>query len=270
MPKARVNDIEIFYQEIGEATADPLLLIMGWGGDHMAWAFQTPVFAGALRVVALDNRGAGQSAAPDIPYTIAGMAEDAVGILDHLGIRHAHVAGASMGGMIAQEIALRHPARVRTLQLHCTLARPDAYGAFLVDVLLKVKARGSAEEYTRTIVPWVLSRKTLGDKPDFVKLFIERSVNYPYATGLVGLTRQAEAIARHDTLDRLGKVRVPTLITVGADDILVPPAFSREIHAHIPSSHLVVIPDAGHLHFMEQAEAFNTICLDFLRQHHTG
>ena len=270
MPTTRVNGIELFYQEVGDPASDPLLLIMGWGGDHTAWAFQTPVFAGRFRVVVFDNRGAGQSSAPDAPFSIADMADDAVALLDHLGIARAHVAGASMGGMIAQEIALRHSDRVRTLQLHCTLARPDAYGAFLVDTLLKVKARGDREEYARAVVPWILSRKTLADKADFVKLFLERAVTYPHATGLVGLTRQAEAIGRHDTLARLDQIRMPTLITVGAEDILVPPRFSHEIHARIPHARFVTIPEAGHLHFMEEFERFNAASLEFLQQHATA
>jgi pimeloyl-ACP methyl ester carboxylesterase len=151
--------------------------------------------------------------------------------------------------------------------LHCTLARPDAYAAFLVSDLLRVKARGDREEFARTSVPWLLSRKTLAEHADFVKLFLERAVDNPFPTGLVGLTRQAEGIGGHDALDRLSRIRVPTLITVGADDILVPPRFSEEIHARIPGSELVVIPDAAHLHFMERFEEFNEVCLRFLRKH---
>jgi 3-oxoadipate enol-lactonase len=267
MPTVRVNDIDLFYQETGPPTAPPLLLIMGWGGDHTAWALQVPAFSAEYRVIAFDNRGAGQSDAPDIPYTIAGMADDALGLLDAVGISGAHICGASMGGMIAQEIALKQPERVLTLQLHCTLARLDAYGAFLVTNLLRVKARDDREEFARTIVPWVFSRKTLADRPEFVQLFIERAIEYPYPTGLVGLTCQAEAIGSHDTRDRLARIRVPTLITVGAEDILVPPSFSREIHARMSTSELELIPDAGHLHFIEQSERFNEICLRFLGEH---
>src|SRR5205085_7194790 len=139
MPKLGVNDVELFYQEIGPALADPLLLIMGWGGDHTAWAFQIPAFSAEFRVIAFDNRGAGQSDAPDVPYTIGAMADDAIALLDRLRVARAHVCGASMGGMIAQEIALRRPDRVLSLGLHCTLARPDFYGRFLVGTLLQVK-----------------------------------------------------------------------------------------------------------------------------------
>jgi pimeloyl-ACP methyl ester carboxylesterase len=264
MPKARVNGIDLFYQDVGPPTAPALCLVMGWGGDHTAWALQIPAFAAHYRVIAFDNRGAGQSDAPDVPYTIAGMADDALGLLEALGISAAHVCGASMGGMIAQEMALRQPARVLTLQLHCTLARPDAYGAFLVAGLLRVRGREDPEEFARAIVPWLFCRTTLAQHPELVDFFIARALEYPHPTGLVGLTRQAHAIGSHDTLDRLARIRVPTLITVGAGDILVPPPFSREIHAQIATSELVEIADAGHLHFMEQFERFNEICLGFL------
>jgi pimeloyl-ACP methyl ester carboxylesterase len=243
------------------------VLIMGWGGDHTAWAFPVPALAVDHRVIALDNRGAGQSDVPEGPYTIPGMAADVVGLMDALGVARAHICGASMGGMIAQELALRHPARVRTLQLHCTAPIIDAYGRFLIDTLIAVKARGDREENVRAVMPWLLCRKTMIERPDFIRFWIERALTYPYPTGYEGLARQADAIRGHDTTARLGEIRVPTLLTTGAEDILVPPASSRELHARIPGAELVTIPDAGHLHFIEQMERFNAVCLEFLRKH---
>jgi len=267
MPKTRVNGIDVHYVDMGAPDAPPLLMIMGWGGDHTAWAFQLPAFAQGHRVIAVDNRGAGQSDQPDAPYTIPGMGDDAMGVLDALGIRRAHVCGASMGGMIAQEIALRHADRVLTLQLHCTLARFDPYGALTVESILRVKARGDREEFARAMLPWILCRRTAADKPELVQALVLRAIDHPHPTSYTGLRRQAEAIAKHDTLDRLGAIQAPVLVTVGADDILVPPAFSREIHARLPRAELAVIPDAGHLHFIEQAETFNRIVLEFLAKH---
>jgi 3-oxoadipate enol-lactonase len=267
MPKVVVDGVRLFYQETGPETAEPLVLIMGWGGDHTAWAFQIAAFAARYRVIALDNRGAGQSDAPDEPYTIAGMARDTLALLDRLAIRRAHICGASMGGMIAQEIALAHPDRVSTLQLHCTLAQIDAYGLFLIDALLRAKATLGREDFTRLTIPWVLSHRTLAERGDFVRLFMERAVEYPYPTTLTGLARQADAIRGHDTLDRLGAIRVPTLITTGTEDILVPPSRSRELHARLAGSELVEFPGAAHLHFMEEVEVFNAVCLGFLSKH---
>ncbi|HSB42102.1 MAG TPA: alpha/beta fold hydrolase [Methylomirabilota bacterium] len=267
MPHHRVNGVRLFYEETGAPAAPPLVLIMGWGGDHTAWALQVPAFAAGHRVIAVDNRGAGQSEVPDGSYSIPGMAADVAGLMDALGLARAHVCGASMGGMIAQELALRHPERVLTLGLHCTTAGIDAYGRFLIDTLIAVKARGSLEEYVRAVMPWILCRKTMVERPEFVRFWIDRALAYPYPTTLEGLARQADAIRSHDTLARLGEIRMPTLITTGTEDILVPPAFSGVLHARIPGSELVTLPDAGHLHFIEQAEAFNRINLEFLTKH---
>ena len=214
---------------------------------------------------ASNGNGADQIVPAGMP--IPGMAADVVGLMDALGIARAHVCGASMGGMIAQELALRHPGRVRTLQLHCTAPSIDAYGRFLIDTLLAVKARGDRDENVRAVMPWLLCRKTMVERPDFIRFWIERAVTYAYPTGYEGLARQADAIRGHDTTGRLGEIRVPTLLTTGAEDILVPPASSRELHARIPGAELVTIDDAGHLHFIEQMERFNAVCLEFLRKH---
>ena len=240
---------------------------MGWGGDHTAWAFQVPAFAAEFDVIALDNRGAGQSDAPDTPYTIGGMADDVVGLMDQLGVLNAHICGASMGGMIAQELALRHPDRVLTLQLHCTSAGVDGCSRFVIDNFLRVKARGDVEEFTHCILPWLLSRKTFAERPDFVEAWILLALEYPFATSFTGLSRQGEAIRGHDTRDRLASLRVPTLITTGTEDILVPPSASEDLHALIPGSEVARIPDAGHMHFIEQAATFNDLSLNFLRKH---
>jgi pimeloyl-ACP methyl ester carboxylesterase len=105
------------------------------------------------------------------------------------------------------------------------------------------------------------------ERPDFVETWILRALEYPFATSLTGLSRQGEAIRAHDTRDRLASLRVPTLITTGTEDVLVPPSASEDLHALIPGSELARIPDAGHMHFIEQAPAFNDLCLNFLRKH---
>jgi len=267
VPHAQVDGGRLFYQETGAPDAPPLVLIMGWGGDHTAWALQAPAFAAEHRVIALDNRGAGQSDVPPGPYTIAGMAGDVIGLMDALGIRRAHICGASMGGMIAQELALGHPERVRTLGLHCTTAGVDAYGRFLIDTLIAVRAHDDREEFVRAMMPWILCRKTIAERPEFIRFWIDRALAYPYPIGLEGLSRQADAIRGHDTAARLGGIRVPTLITTGTEDILVPPVSSRDLHARIPGSELATMEDAGHLHFIEQASLFTEVNLEFFRKH---
>ena len=122
MPTVRVGDINIYYEDYGKG--EPLLLIAGWGTDLSCWLSQIPEFSTKYRVIAFDNRGAGRTDAPDEPYSFRMMADDAVGLLDALGIGQAHILGVSMGGCIAQEIAIEHPERTKSLILAATTAAP--------------------------------------------------------------------------------------------------------------------------------------------------
>ena len=265
MPKVRVGDVQIFHQVAGDG--EPLLLIMGWGGDHTAWALQVPALSSEFRCVAFDNRGAGQSDQPDVPYTTRMMAEDTVGLMDALGIDQAHVSGISMGGMVAQEIALSHPDRVRTLQLHATLARPDAYLVAVGRSLLRARAALTREEWFRTLLPWIFTPRTYAERAEFVELFVQRFLENPYPPSLTGYTRQAEACWAHDSEPRLHLIRCPTLITVGAEDVFVPLRFSRVLQEGIPGAELIVIEGGSHGYLWEQFELFNAACLRFLQKH---
>ena len=265
MPKVKINGIELHYVEAGRG--DPLLMIMGFGGDHLAWAFQVPALSASHRVLTFDNRGAGQSSVPDEPYSTRMMAQDAVGLLDALGVERAHVLGVSMGGMIAQEVALQHPGRVRSLQLHCTYARPDRYMLALLDAWRTVRAKATTEEWLRTVALWLFSPRTYAERPEFVEMVIQTGLANPHPFTLTGFLRQGDAVRGHDALDRLPGLTCPTLVSVAEDDILVPPRFAREVAAAAPRAELRVIEAAGHAYFWERADLFNTMCLDFLAKH---
>ena len=252
----------MFYIEAG--AGDPLVLVMGFGGDHLAWGLQIPALAAKYRVIAFDNRGVGQSDAPDVPYSTAMMADDTVGLMDALGLDRAHVCGVSMGGMIAQEIALRHPARVRTLQLHATLARPDAYMRALVEAWRKTRIALGREDALRVIALWLFAPRTYDERPEFVELVLQNAIANPYPQSLTGFLRQGDAVLGHDTLDRLEQLRCPTLVSVADQDILVPPRFSHAIAQRVAGAELKTIADAGHAYMWEAAEAFNAMCLEFL------
>ena len=264
MPMARVNGIELNYIEAG--SGDPLLLIMGFGGDHLAWAFQTPVFAQRYRVIAFDNRGAGQSSVPDVPYTTRMMADDAAGLLDHLAIPRAHVIGVSMGGMIAQELALSHPQRVRSVQLHCTLARPDRYMHALIENWRVVRSKVTPEEWMRVVALWLFAPVTYVERPELVETIIQTGIANPHPFTLTGFLRQGDAVRSHDAFARLAALAPPALVSVADDDILVPPRFSRELAAAIPGAAFKTIERAGHCYFWERPDVFNTMCLEFLER----
>src|SRR6266852_2879259 len=202
MPKVQVGDLSMYYVEAGQG--DPLVLIMGLGGDHLAWGFQFPAFAERHRVIAFDNRGAGQTDAPDCPYTTRMMAEDTVGLMSALGIERAHVLGASMGGMIAQELALAHPHRVRSLQLHCTLGCPDRYLRAQVDVGRIQRRTLSREGAMRAGYLWLFAPATYDERPELVEMILQNALANPYPMSLRGFEHQCDAVQAHDTLDRVG------------------------------------------------------------------
>jgi 3-oxoadipate enol-lactonase len=252
----------MFYVEAG--TGDPLVLVMGFGGDHLAWGLQIPAFAAKYRVIVFDNRGVGQTDAPDIPYSTAMMADDTIGLLDALAIDRAHVCGVSMGGMIAQEIALRHPSRVRTLQLHATLARPDAYVKALVEAWRKVRVALGREEATRVLALWLFAPCSYEERPEFVELVLQNALANPHPQSLTGYLRQGDAVIGHDTLERLDQLRCPTLVSVADQDVLVPLRFSHTIAQRVPGAELKTIADAGHAYMWEKPDVFNAMCLEFL------
>ncbi|MGH7312321.1 MAG: alpha/beta fold hydrolase [Candidatus Rokuibacteriota bacterium] len=261
MPKVRVGDIEMFYVEAG--TGEPLLLIMGLSGDHLAWGFQMAALAERYRVIAFDNRGAGQTDAPDLPYTTRMMAEDTRGLMDVLDVERARVVGVSMGGMIAQELTLRHPHRVRALHLGCTLARPDPYLAALNATWQELRVQMGREPTLRAMGFWLFAAATYNERPEFVEMIVQNALANPHPQSVTGFLRQTEAVERHDTLDRLAEIRCPTLVSVGEEDILVPPRFSQQLAARVPGARLDLVPGGGHVYFWERPDVFNSLCLDF-------
>src|SRR3989449_9931559 len=154
----------MYYAEAG--AGEPLVLIMGFGGDHLAWGFQMPAFTQAYRVIAFDNRGAGQTDAPDRPYTTRMMADDTAGLMEALGIDRAHVVGVSMGGMIAQELALNHSDRVRSLHLGCTFARPDTYMRALNAAWRDMRIGLGRDGTLRTLALWLCAPTTYAERAD--------------------------------------------------------------------------------------------------------
>jgi pimeloyl-ACP methyl ester carboxylesterase len=265
MPRVRVGDIEMHYVEVGQG--EPLVLIMGFGGDHLSWGFQVSALAERYRVIAFDNRGVGQTDAPDHPYTMRMLADDTCGLLDALRIERAHVIGVSMGGMIAQELALTHPARVRSLHLGCSLARPDAYMRALVAGWREIRVRLDREMSLRVIGSWLFAPQTYEDRPELVEMIVQGALTHPHPQSLTGFLRQGDAILSHDTLDRLGAIRCPTLVSVADADILVPPRFSHQLASRIPGATLHTLKGAGHVYFWERPDEFNTLSLNFLASH---
>jgi pimeloyl-ACP methyl ester carboxylesterase len=274
MSIARIGSLDFYYEEHG--TGDPLLLIMGLAADSTAWMFQVPEFSQHYRTIVFDNRGVGRSAKPPGPYTIHEMADDAAGLLDVLHVARAHVVGVSMGGMIAQELALRHPERVHGLVLACTYPEPDAdierNRRFSVERLGgSVSADGEVQidlkavnpmDFLQHLLPLVFNQEFIAKElPKLIQVF---SGALQYGFSMEAILGQVAAVMSHKATDRLGKIAAPTLVITGDADRLIPPANSDVLAGSIPGAKLVKIPGGSHGFNFETPEVFNRAVLDFL------
>jgi pimeloyl-ACP methyl ester carboxylesterase len=267
MPTVKVNDINMYYEIHGEGA--PLLLIMGFGMDLTGWMFQTPEFSKKYRVIAFDNRGVGQTDAPDKPYSIRMMADDTIGLMDGLGIERAHILGLSMGGFIAQELAINYPKRVKSLVLATTEAAGDyAFATQVTGSWVAARTEGvSPKTYFSLILPFLFTDKFF-ENSDTVEMALDTMAASPYLAAAHALSRQFAACNEHNARDRLKQIMAPTLVLVGTEDILLPVKLSEELAALIPKSRLVVLEGGGHGFNAEIADKFNQAVMAFLAEHH--
>ncbi len=266
MPIAKVGSLDIYYELLGEGY--PVVFISGITLDHTIWKlFQVPAFTAAgFSCLVFDNRDVGRTGdSPTGPYAIDQFVDDTVGLLDQLGLKSPHVIGYSMGGMVAQELALKYPSRVRSLTLLSTLPKPDGYTKALVESLKTTKQSLPVEAFYRTLGLRVFTHNFFNNA-DAVRMWMERVSSNPYPQSVAGFMRQADAIIAHDTLSRLAQITLPTHIIVGDEDILTPPRYARILAEKIPGAKLTTIAGVGHAVPAEMADKFNRVTLDFLAQ----
>ena len=249
---------KIYWDEQGHG--DPVLMIMGLGWASALWHRSRPVLSARYRTIVFDNRGVGRSDVPPGPYPIALMAADAAAVLDAAGVQSAHVFGMSMGGMIAQELALTYPKRVRSLILGSTAAGgPHAVRAE-PEVLDLLTRRGmSPEEYIEAINPYIYDQGTSRErlKEDAVL----RKQWWPNPAGHMA---QLQGIVAWEAHSRLEQITAPTLVIHGESDRLVPAANGRLIAGRISNAKLVLIPHASHILATDQPDATHQAVLEFL------
>jgi len=243
-----VSDLHFVQRGAGE----PILLAQGLGGDVVHWG---EAFLGRLekrfRVTAYDHRGIGRSPHRDGDVSMADLADDAAALLDHLGIERTHVLGLSMGGMVAQELVLRHPGRVRTLVLAATFAGGES-------------ALGTYPPVVQAVAAPFLR----GARPpaQLVELVAAQARQYGVARdadALRAVLGQLAAVGGHDTLDRLAQVTVPALVLHGERDPVIPVANARILAGAIPGARLELLDRAGHVPFWEQPERCARLIADF-------
>jgi 3-oxoadipate enol-lactonase len=248
-----VGDIELDYERSG--AGPPLLLIMGMSGTSLHWG---EPFLSLLRsdfdVIAYDHRGVGASTPLDGPVTIRQMADDAAGLLGALEIDSAHVLGISMGGMIAQELALGHAERVRTLTLGCTYCGGEGSALASETVMRKLAAAMASGDRERALrAGWEMNVSSAMAADDrayarFREIGMQRAVAVPV------IIEQLQACAAHDANARLAQLAMPTLVVHGTEDQLLPVQNGRLIASLIPAARLEIFDDVGHLFFWERPE----------------
>jgi pimeloyl-ACP methyl ester carboxylesterase len=254
---------EVCYQVFGEGP--PLVLIMGLTGSMDWW---DPEFLEALserhRVLILDNRGAGRTAAPpETEITIEQMADDTAGLMDSVGISKADVLGVSMGGMIAQELALRHPEKVNRLVLAATFCGGRESVPASREVLARLADRsGTPEEIVRRFGTLLFSEEWMSANNDYFDDFFARYIQAPCTDE--NAARQFMATLKFSTYDRLPQIDMTTLVTCGADDILIPAQNSRIIAQRIPGARLAEFEGAGHGFINQCRDDFLKMLEDFL------
>ncbi|WP_028884994.1 alpha/beta fold hydrolase [Teredinibacter turnerae] len=256
MPYAYTQDnTRIFFETYGSGA--PLLLIPGQGLDHKGWGSFVNALAEQFRVIVLDNRGTGNSDKPDAPeYTTRGMAADAIAVLNTLQIFSAHVLGFSMGGRIAQWVAVDHPKRVNKLVLVATTPG-NTHGVARAQSVDFIFASGNRERMLELMV----SPGWYDSNPEFQQLWQYQAENRPpaYAQRLHFVASEC-----HDCWHELSSVTTPTLIVHGNDDTINVPANARLLAEQIPEAEVVFIPEGRHYIFLEKQDECSEAILQFL------
>ncbi|HEU0317269.1 MAG TPA: alpha/beta fold hydrolase [Solirubrobacteraceae bacterium] len=265
MPFARNGTVKLHWESSGEGPA--VLLVAGQGMTSDGWWATIPVLARSFRVIAFDNRDTGRSSRVPWPYSVAQMANDAVAVLDAAGEQRAHVYGISLGSLVAQELALRHPDRVQALVLGASSAggfaayKPSP-SSLAQTFLVRAGAMGPGEAEWAA-VPYTYAEKTRRLHPERIVADIAHRVSSPPEP--LAYMHQAAAVATHDAYERLNQMAPPTLVVHGEQDVFVPPANALVLAERIPGAQRQLWPDAAHMYTIDEPEADREIARFLLR-----
>jgi pimeloyl-ACP methyl ester carboxylesterase len=257
----------LYYEEAGQG--EPLLMVQGLGTDHLGWMLQVPELSKHFRVITFDNRDVGQSKQADGQYEIADMARDGLALADHLELDEFHLVGMSMGGAIAQEMALEAQERLRTLTLVVTFAGGGNWATERSRLWSEIRGLLDHETHLDWLLLYGMSEQFYED-PERVAYAKQLMRANPHPQSVEAFQRQVEASGRHETRDRLATNSVPTHVIGAEHDTLVPVWKSQEIAELIPGADYSIMPRAPHALNMERAEEFNELVLGWLRSAGAG
>ncbi|MBZ9935634.1 alpha/beta hydrolase [Mesorhizobium sp. BR1-1-16] len=264
MPTAHVNGITINYEIDGDAAArETIVLVNGLADDLLSWGFQIPALVEAgYRVLRFDNRGIGKSDRPQGPYSSRQMAADTKALVDHLGFKDFHLMGVSMGGMISEEYAIAYPDDVKSLTLACTYGKPDAFCQTMFAMWADIAKTISVPFVMRDVALWAFTGPFFEERPEDAAEFAAAMAALDQTTDVY--LAQLAVIQDHDATDRLGAIKVPTLVLAGEEDILIPVRLSRKLQEAIPGAEWKTVP-GGHACLWESPDPFNSAFIDFVR-----
>jgi len=265
MPFITNKGTKIAYEEYGDGP--PLILIMGLSAPGAVWELHINEYKKNFRCIAVDNRGAGQSDKPSGPYTTKIMADDIASLVKELKLEKVHVAGISMGGAIAQEFALSCPDRVSSLVLISTWAKFQTFEATCFNHLMDMRKISTPADFVKLLQLWIFSPAYFNQTENLDTLIQGRESAHENYMGFDAFCSQAEACISHDTLEKIQKISVPTLITVGEKDIFTPLHYSLQLKEEISHSEICIFKDYGHAHHWEELEKFNKITAEFMKKH---
>ena len=260
MPTIKVNNIDCYYEIHGQGK--PLLLIAGLGSDSQSWEPALTELTRHYKVIVFDNRGIGRTNYPNESFDISTLAKDSVGLMDELKINQANILGHSMGGYIAQEIALNYPQRVNKLILASTATITSERNKFLFTNLLRFLEEGiSYELFLKEFLFWIFAPEFFTNKENFDSI-MKYLLDYPYPITLEGFKKQTEAV---NNFKSLGRVEAETLIMAGKKDILITPEETENLATRINKAQLVFLKNAAHSIHIEETKNFIKHMVDFLK-----
>ena len=259
-----ITQTDLHHLQTGEGP--DVLLIGGLTDVVESWQPQLDGLADRYRLTAYDNRGFGRSPMPgeDEPYSMATMTRDAVDLLDHLGIERAHVAGFSGGGAVAQQLAIHHPERVRSLVLNGTFDHMDVHGRRFLAMWRRMAERATDDRtFLEDFLVFIYS--PAAHESGWVDEVIEEMLAYPYEPAPDAIARSIDAYAAHDARAGLPGIRVPALVLAGEYDMGATPRIVKRLADQIPGARYQVLPGAGHQQFQEDPELWNRLVDEFWR-----